>query len=125
MALLCAVLLGVSAGAARAADDDFAGPASVTQQDRDLVESELGPQFVYPDTTVWQYLGSRPFVGDGKIICGRVNTMNAARQWRGFQRFFALLRGGKLVQSGFEVDRNHDSLQAVITMLNQVCPANP
>jgi hypothetical protein len=97
----------------------------VTPENRQIVERDLGPQFVYPDTTIWKYAGAHGYVGNGTIICGQLKTIDSARHNRGWQRFFALVRSGKVAQWGFEVDYGFDSLHAIRNMLNEVCPLPP
>ncbi len=123
-----AVALGLFAAAglgtpSPARADDATPDTTVSDDLRDIVEHDIGARFIYPETTRWHYISARPYVGSGTAICGTANGQTAARLYGGEQRFFAIIRDGRVKQSGFAGDRGHDILGSTAKLLNTLCPA--
>jgi len=71
-----------------------AGTQSVPLETQDLVEAELSPQLVLPQTALWQFDFRAPYGPGGEVVCGRVNYQSAMRKYLGPQRFYAIIKGG-------------------------------
>jgi hypothetical protein len=61
---------------------------------QDLIEAEISPQLVLPQTALWQFDFKAPYSEGGELVCGRVNYQSAMRKYLGPQRFYAIIKNG-------------------------------
>ena len=74
----------------------------VTQDLQDKVEEEAARQLVKPETALWTFDFMRPDPGGGQIICGKIRYQDSTKTYRGPYRFFAAVRGKKVVKVTFQ-----------------------
>ena len=67
-----------------------------TLQERDAIEDFLLFNFVYPQTSIWQFGDTKPYIGSQTLVCGKVNFQSAMRSYGGFKRFYAALDHGRV-----------------------------
>jgi len=88
----------VFAAAGPALADAPSGPPAGTEKVpldiRDLVEAEIAPHLVLPETAKWDFEFMAPYITGGKVVCGRVDYQSAMRRYVGPKRFYAIIKHG-------------------------------
>jgi hypothetical protein len=66
---------------------------------KQAVKDHYARQFMMPDVVIWKFDYTQPYPTGGTAICGRVNYTNSIHRYVGFQRFYALIKYHRLIES--------------------------
>ncbi|HTZ69234.1 MAG TPA: hypothetical protein VMB71_01150 [Acetobacteraceae bacterium] len=99
-----------------------AEPGSVSTNLQQSIVASLGRMMVLPQTTVWQFDWSKPGPAGGTLVCGHVNYQDSTRHYLGLQPFFAIVRNGKVAESGIQTKSGAvDPTGAISYSYDQYC----
>jgi hypothetical protein len=75
------------------------GTSPVPVDVQDKVEADVSKFLSLPETAEWQFAFIAPYPGGGDVVCGSVDFQSLERKYIGKQRFFSLVRDGKVTFS--------------------------
>ncbi len=101
------------------------GTRPVSQPVRDLVEAEIGKDFVLPQTTQWRFDYTLPYAGgSGDVVCGSVNYQSAQRKYVGWHVFYAIV-DRNTVKLNQVVDPSFDTTGQIAARFRLLCYGTP